>query len=151
MAGIFKAYDIRGIYGKTLTESIATDIGRAVATFLGCRKVVVGRDMRPHSPGLFEALCRGLTLQGADVIDVGLVSTCMTYYGNGSLGADASIMITAATPIMIPNMVKSERSLLETRLFQAALSTSFIFQNQQNLISIERLLLHPFPMIVNLL
>lgn len=96
MAGIFKAYDIRGIYGKTLTESIATDIGRAMVTFLGCRKVVVGRDMRPHSPGLFEALSRGLTLQGADVIDVGVVSTPMTYYANGSLGADASIMITAS-------------------------------------------------------
>ena len=44
MAGIFKAYDIRGIYGKTLTEDVATDVGRAFVTFLKCRKVVVGQD-----------------------------------------------------------------------------------------------------------
>lgn len=96
MAGIFKAYDIRGIYGDTLTEALATDIGRAFVTFLKCRKVVVGYDMRPHSTGLFKALCDGITLQGADVISVGLCSTPMSYYANGSLGADASIMITAS-------------------------------------------------------
>ena len=96
MAGIFKAYDIRGIYGKTLNESMATDIGRAFVTFLNCKKVVIGFDMRPHSKPLFESLCRGITLQGADVISVGLVSTPMSYFANGSLGADASIMITAS-------------------------------------------------------
>lgn len=96
MAGIFKAYDIRGIYGEALTEEVAYKIGRAFATFLGCRKVVVGRDMRPHSQPLFEALARGLTLQGAAVIDLGLCSTPMSYYANGRLGADASIMITAS-------------------------------------------------------
>ena len=96
MAGIFKAYDIRGIYGKTLTEDLALDIGRAFVTFLKCRKVVVGYDMRPHSPSLFRALCEGITMQGADVIDIGLCSTPMSYYANGSLGADASIMITAS-------------------------------------------------------
>lgn len=47
MAGIFKAYDIRGIYGETLTDDIAFKIGRAIFSFLGCKKVVVGRDMRP--------------------------------------------------------------------------------------------------------
>jgi phosphomannomutase len=96
MAGIFKAYDIRGVYGETLTEPLATDIGRAFVTFLRCRKVVVGFDMRPHSKPLFEALCKGLTMQGADVINVGLCSTPMSYYANGSLGADAGIMITAS-------------------------------------------------------
>ncbi|MEI6516361.1 MAG: phosphomannomutase/phosphoglucomutase [bacterium] len=96
MAGIFKAYDIRGIYGTGLTEALATDIGRAFVTFLKCRKVVIGYDMRPHSIPLFEALCKGITLQGADIINIGLCSTPMSYYGNGSLGADASIMITAS-------------------------------------------------------
>jgi phosphomannomutase len=96
MAGIFKAYDIRGIYGKTLTEATAQDIGRAFVTFLKCRKVVIGYDMRPHSKGLFDALCAGITMQGADVIDIGMCSTPMSYYGNGSLCADASIMITAS-------------------------------------------------------
>lgn len=96
MAGIFKAYDIRGIYSETLTDEIATRIGRAFVDFLGCRTVVIGRDMRAHSPAMFAALARGVTQQGADVIDLGICSTPMCYYANGSLGADASIMITAS-------------------------------------------------------
>ncbi|MGE3773841.1 MAG: phosphomannomutase, partial [Gammaproteobacteria bacterium] len=96
MAGIFKAYDIRGIYGDTLTDELATRIGRAFVDFLGCRKVVIGRDMRAHSPAMFAALARGVTQQGADVVDLGICSTPMCYYANGSLGADASIMITAS-------------------------------------------------------
>jgi phosphomannomutase len=58
--------------------------------------VVIARDMRPHSPGLANALCDGLTAQGVNVIDIGMASTPMCYYANGSLGADASIMITAS-------------------------------------------------------
>ena len=96
MAGIFKAYDIRGIYGSQLTEALAKDIGRAFVTFLKCKKVVIGYDMRPHSIPLFEALCQGITMQGADVINIGMCSTPMSYYANGSLGADASVMITAS-------------------------------------------------------
>lgn len=96
MAGIFKAYDIRGIYGSQLTEALAKDIGRAFVTFLKCKKVVIGFDMRPHSIPLFEALCDGITLQGAEVINIGMCSTPMSYYANGSLGADASVMITAS-------------------------------------------------------
>ena len=96
MAGIFKAYDIRGIYGDTLTDDIAYHIGRAFVTFLQCRKVVVGRDMRAHSEAVYAALSRGLTDQGADVIDIGLSSTPMCYFANGKLGADASLMITAS-------------------------------------------------------
>jgi phosphomannomutase len=96
MSGIFKAYDIRGIYGTSLNEGLAHDIGRAFVTFLKCKKVVIGYDMRPHSKPLFESLCMGITRQGADVINIGLCSTPMSYYANGSLGADASIMITAS-------------------------------------------------------
>jgi len=96
MAGIFKAYDIRGIYGTELTEEVAFLIGRAFQTFLGCKNVVVARDMRPHSEALFRGLSRGLTLQGADVIDVGMASTPVSYFANGVLGADAGIMITAS-------------------------------------------------------
>jgi phosphomannomutase len=96
MGGIFKAYDIRGIYGDTITEDLVFKIGRAFATFTKCRKVVVGRDMRPHSNPLFDALAKGLTMQGADVIDLGLCSTPMSYYANGFLGGDAGIMITAS-------------------------------------------------------
>lgn len=96
MAGIFKAYDIRGIYGDTLTDDLAFRIGRAYATFLKPRKVVIGRDIRPHSAPLFEALARGLTMHGVDVVDLGFCSTPMSYYANGALKADGSIMITAS-------------------------------------------------------
>lgn len=96
MAGIFKAYDIRGIYGETLTDETMFKIGRAFATLLKCRTVTVGRDMRPHSVPLFEAFAKGLTMQGVDVIDLGLCSTPMSYFGNGSLGADGGVMITAS-------------------------------------------------------
>ncbi|MFC1497954.1 phosphomannomutase/phosphoglucomutase [Verrucomicrobiota bacterium] len=96
MAGIFKAYDIRGVYGDFLTDDIAKKIGRAFASFLKCRKAVIGRDMRTHSDPLFKALTEGLIIQGVEVIDLGLCSTPMTYFANGKLGADAGIMITAS-------------------------------------------------------
>ena len=96
MSGIFKAYDIRGIYPDQLNESIAEGIGRAYVEFTGVRKVVVGRDMRPHSRPLFDALARGMTEQGADVIDIGLCSTPMSYFANAFLKAEGSIMITAS-------------------------------------------------------
>ncbi len=96
MGSIFKAYDIRGIYGKDLTEDLAGKIGRAFATFLNCKKVVIGHDMRPHSVPLFKALADGLMKQGAEVINLGLCSTPMSYYANGKIGADASIILTAS-------------------------------------------------------
>ena len=96
MSGIFKAYDIRGVYPGDLNETLAEAIGRAYIEFTGARKVVIGRDMRPHSEPLFAALCRGITGQGADVIDLGLCSTPQSYFANGKLGADGGIMITAS-------------------------------------------------------
>ena len=96
MAEIFKAYDIRGVYGVDLTEAIAEDIGHAYIEFTGAKKVVVGRDMRPHSAPLFKAIAKGMTEQGADVIDIGLCSTPQSYQANGFLKADGSVMITAS-------------------------------------------------------
>ena len=96
MSGIFKAYDIRGVYPADINAAVAEAIGRAYITFTGAKKVVVGRDMRPHSQALFEGLARGLLAQGADVIDIGLCSTPQSYFANGTLRADGSIMITAS-------------------------------------------------------
>lgn len=96
MAGIFKAYDIRGVYPEQLNEQLAEKIGRAFVLFTGAKKVVIGRDMRPHSLPLFHALAKGVTAQGADVIDIGMCSTPMSYHANGKFGADGSIMITAS-------------------------------------------------------
>ncbi|MBQ7188844.1 MAG: phosphomannomutase/phosphoglucomutase [Kiritimatiellae bacterium] len=96
MGSIFKAYDIRGIYGADLTDEIAYKIGRAFVTLVGCRNVAIGRDIRPHSEPLFEAFARGCTDQGTSVIDLGHVSTPMSYFANGRLQTDASVMITAS-------------------------------------------------------
>lgn len=96
MAGIFKAYDIRGVFGRDLTEEIAFKIGRAFVSLLNCSRVVVGQDMRSSSETLFQALSHGLTRQGANVIRLGVCSTPMCYYANGKLEADAGIMITAS-------------------------------------------------------
>ena len=82
MSGVFKAYDIRGIYGTELTEELAYNVGRAFVTFLGCRKVAVGRDIRPHSEPLFQALAKGINELGADVVDLGLCSTPISYYSS---------------------------------------------------------------------
>ena len=96
MSGIFKAYDIRGVYPVDINADIAYAIGRAYITFTGAKKVVIGRDMRPHSQQLFEGISRGITDQGADVIDLGLSSTPQSYFANGTLKADGSVMITAS-------------------------------------------------------
>ena len=93
---IFKAYDIRGVYPSDLNEAMAEKIGRAYIVFTGAKKVVVGRDMRPHSEPLFRAVVKGMLEQGADVVDLGLCSTPMSYHANGKLHADGSIMITAS-------------------------------------------------------
>ena len=75
---------------------MAYAIGRAYVEFTKAEKVVIGRDMRPHSVDLFRGLSRGIMDQGADVIDIGLCSTPQSYFANGTLKADGSIMITAS-------------------------------------------------------
>ncbi len=94
-SGIFKAYDIRGIYPTDLDEKVAYQVGRAFVTFIGCEKVIVGRDMRLSGPALQKELLRGLTEQGADVLDIGMVSTDQYYYACGSLGLPG-LMVTAS-------------------------------------------------------
>jgi phosphomannomutase len=92
---IFKAYDIRGVYPDDLNEDVGYAIGRAFVTFLGVDTVVVGRDMRLSGPAMFKALTSGLLDQGADVIDIGMVSTDQFYYACATLD-QAGIMVTAS-------------------------------------------------------
>ena len=94
--GIFKAYDIRGIYGQDLTQDIFYKIARAYAQFAKVGKVVVARDCRVHSKPLFDAFAQGLVDEGVDVIDIGLASTPMSYFANSHFKADGSVMITAS-------------------------------------------------------
>jgi phosphomannomutase len=93
---IFKAYDIRGIYPEQLDEDIARLVGAGLVDYLGCREVYVGRDMRVSSDSIFDALADGITSAGADVVDLGMVSTDGIYFAVGKFGADAGIMITAS-------------------------------------------------------
>jgi phosphomannomutase len=92
---IFKAYDIRGIYPTDLDEEIAYRVGRAFAVLLDARQVVVGRDMRLSGPSLMAAVTRGLTDQGANVLDIGMVSTDQYYYSCATLGLPG-MMVTAS-------------------------------------------------------
>ncbi len=96
MGGIFKAYDVRGLYPEEIDEPIARRIGNAFAAFLGARSIVVGRDMRASSPPLAEALIGGIRAAGADVIDLGLCTTPMLYFATGRLEASGGVMVTAS-------------------------------------------------------
>ncbi len=93
--GIFKAYDIRGIYPTELNEDVAYLIGRAFVTFLHAEQVIVGHDMRTSGPAIFEAVTRGIMEQGADVISIGLVSTDQYYFACAKLGLPG-MMVTAS-------------------------------------------------------
>jgi phosphomannomutase len=93
--GIFKAYDIRGIYPTELDEHVAYQIGRAFVALLNPTTVIVGRDMRTSGPALFAAVVRGITDQGADVADIGMVSTDQYYFACAQLGLPG-MMVTAS-------------------------------------------------------
>ncbi|MCA6216153.1 phosphomannomutase/phosphoglucomutase [Ideonella sp. B7] len=101
-ASIFKAYDIRGIVGKTLNDSVAEHLGKAFGTEAlkaGQKAVVVGRDGRLSGPGLVEALKRGLASTGLDVVDLGAVTTPMVYYvaaTRGKFGCTSGIQVTGS-------------------------------------------------------
>src|ERR671929_1218548 len=95
---IFKAYDIRGVYPESLDESVAGDIGRAFVTYLDLSgsRVVVARDMRLSGEALEKAFIQGVTEAGADVLDLGLVSTDALYFAVGHLGEPGGAMVTAS-------------------------------------------------------
>lgn len=92
----FKAYDIRGKVPGDLNADLAYKVGRAVASYLNAKTMLIGRDVRKSSPELSEALAKGLTDAGCDVIDLGLCGTEMIYFGTPFLNADGGVMITAS-------------------------------------------------------
>ncbi len=93
---IFKAYDIRGIYGENLTTDTAYAIGRATAQYLNVPEITVGRDMRLSSPQIVEALIRGISDQGVNAIDLGLTTTDQLYFAVGKFNYAAGAMVTAS-------------------------------------------------------
>jgi phosphomannomutase len=93
---VFKAYDIRGIYPDEIDEKLGFKIGAALVHLLSAKRLVVGRDMRASAPSVQRAIMDGITSQGCDVIDIGLVSTPMAYFGIGSLDCDGGLSTTAS-------------------------------------------------------
>jgi len=96
MAGIFKAYDIRGRYPDELDDAMARKIGDAYVRLTNANRVVVGRDMRISSFSLAEAFIEGALAAGADITDIGMVSTPMLYYAIIQGGYDGGAMVTAS-------------------------------------------------------
>jgi len=107
-ASIFKAYDIRGLYPEQIDKEAAWKIGHASAQFLRsllhgydrgqetAQSVIVGRDMRKHSPVLASALMEGMLASGANVIDIGMIDTPQIYFAINHLGTCGGVQVTAS-------------------------------------------------------
>ncbi len=96
---IFRAYDIRGVVGESLTEVGVYQIGRAIGTLVrraGCSEVVVGRDGRLSGSALSDALVRGLAATGCGVIDVGMVPTPVVYFASHEFNTGCGVAVTGS-------------------------------------------------------
>jgi len=99
---IFRQYDIRGVWGKDLTEDVVERIGKAFAVYLKKSlskekiKASIGRDVRHSSPAIFEALSRALLSSGIDVVDIGVCPTPLQYFSLFHLPVDGGVMITGS-------------------------------------------------------
>ena len=93
---VFKAYDIRGLYGAEFDEDGAYRVGRAYVEHFEPRAIAVGRDMRLSSPTMAAAFVEGAADGGADVLDIGLVGTEMVYFAVVELGLDGGACVTAS-------------------------------------------------------
>jgi len=94
--GIFKAYDLRGLVPSELDAGLARKVGYHFAKLLAARRLVVGQDMRTHSPELADAVSEGMRHAGCDVVRLGLASTPMTYFSIGTLECDGGLCVTAS-------------------------------------------------------
>lgn len=92
----FGAYDIRGIYPEDVNEELAYRIGRSFPGLFAAKKVAVGHDIRLSGPSIRDALVKGLTESGCDVVDIGECGTEMIYFTTAHLKLDGGIMITAS-------------------------------------------------------
>ncbi len=99
VSGIFRAYDIRGVVGHTLTPTIVTRIGKAIGTEadeIGDQTLVVAADGRLSSPEILDALITGLTESGRDVVNLGFVPTPLLYYAIHNSEAQSGVMVTGS-------------------------------------------------------
>ena len=133
VAEIFKAYDVRGIYGKSITAEIAKQIGKALVSYLKCAKIIVGKDMRVSSPELAAAFTEGANEMGCSVVSIGTVSTDCLYFASGNLNLPG-VMFTAshnpkeyngikfcdagAKPLNYDNALKFVKEIIEQESYQ---------------------------------
>ncbi|HZY97643.1 MAG TPA: hypothetical protein VFE35_11155 [Candidatus Cybelea sp.] len=122
---IFKSYDVRGVYPSELSEETAYAIGRCFVPLVGAQRsrVVVGRDMRPSGHRLSEAFARGASEAGADVVDIGMVSTDALYFAVGKFDFDGGVMITASHNPAQYNGMKFTRSQAQAISLDTGLAT----------------------------
>lgn len=126
---IFKSYDVRGIYPSELNEDVAYAIGRCFVPLVRAGRsstgatIAVGRDMRPSGERLCEGFARGATEAGADVLDIGMVSTDALYFAVGRLGLDGGVMITASHNPAQYNGMKFTRSQAQAISLDTGLAT----------------------------
>jgi phosphomannomutase len=100
---VIKAYDVRGLVGDELDESLVADVGAAFARLLreernGAERVAIGYDMRPSSPALAGAFAAGVTGQGLDVVRIGLASTDQLYFASGLLNCPGAMFTASHNP-----------------------------------------------------
>ncbi|HJW06550.1 MAG TPA: phosphomannomutase/phosphoglucomutase [Rhodanobacter sp.] len=96
---IFRAYDVRGVVGKTLNADVAHALGQSIGTLMaekGLREIVVGRDGRLSGPELAGALANGLREAGVDVIDIGAVPTPVVYYATYRFNTGCGVAVTGS-------------------------------------------------------
>lgn len=99
--GVIKAYDVRGLVGEQISESLVTDVGAAFARLMrdeGAHQVVIGYDMRDSSPSLAAAFATGVTGQGLDVVRIGLASTDQLYFASGLLDCPGAMFTASHNP-----------------------------------------------------
>ena len=98
---VIKAYDVRGLVGEEIDESLTADIGAAFARLMraeGARQAVIGYDMRDSSPSLAAAFAAGVTSQGLDVVRIGLASTDQLYFASGLLDCPGAMFTASHNP-----------------------------------------------------
>ena len=98
MRGIFKAYDVRGVYPEDLDEDSSYRIGRAFAGWANAERIILGRDCRLSSPALAAAFTRGVTATGADIADIGLATTDMVYFASGRMSLPGAMFTASHNP-----------------------------------------------------
>ena len=127
---IFKSYDVRGVYPSQLSDDVAYAIGRCFVSLLrdesmntAKMRIVVGRDMRPSGHQLSDAFARGVAESGADVVDIGMVSTDALYFAVGNFAFDGGVMITASHNPAEYNGMKFTRSQAQAISLDTGLAT----------------------------